>query len=45
MIGFVPCNRVEGFGDEYGVNLKVDEECIADETKLYSYLEKTAEFS
>ena len=45
MIGFVPCNRVEGFGDWYGADLKIDEECIANETELYSYLDATIEGS
>ena len=41
MIGFVPCNRVESFGNGYGINLKNDEECIANETEMYSYLDAT----
>ena len=45
MIGFVPCNRVEAFGSGYGMNLKNDEECIADDTELYSYLDPTIELS
>ena len=45
MIGFVPCNRVEGFGEGYDVDLKIDEECIANETEIYSYLDATIEMS
>ena len=37
-ISFVPCGNIEKYGEFYGFDYKIDDECIDDEDELDAYL-------